>query len=162
MEQTPDAREFGKAILAPGYEEVELSAAQLRQGYEKLTSNDQREVDYVAIGCPHLNLNQVAQVAKLLQGKKIKDGLTCWIHTNVATKAMAWQLGLAQIIEASGAVLTQDLCTVLSIPESLGLTSLATNSAKMAFYAPGSNKLKTWFGTMSNCIDAAVSGVWRA
>ena len=84
MGQTPDALELGDAILAPGFEEVELGAKELQAGYERLTSNNQPEVDYVAIGCPHLNLNQVAEVAGLLAGRKVKKGVTCWIHTNVA------------------------------------------------------------------------------
>jgi predicted aconitase len=159
--QTPDALVQGGAILAPGCEEAEIGRKELEQGYERLTSNTDRNVDYVAIGCPHLTLNQVAEVAALLDGKQVKKGVTVWIHVNTAVKGMARQLGFMQTIEKSGAVLTQDLCTILSIPEVLGLHSLATNSAKMAFYAPGSNKLKTWFGSLRNCIDAAVTGVWK-
>ncbi|MCC8194035.1 MAG: aconitase X catalytic domain-containing protein, partial [Deltaproteobacteria bacterium] len=161
MHQTPDALFHGGDILMPGCEEAEIGVKELEAGYAKLTSNTDRSVDYVAIGCPHLTLNQVAEVAALLDGKRVKKGVTVWIHVNTAVKAMARQLGFMQTIEKSGAVLTQDLCTILSIPEALGLSSLATNSAKMAFYAPGSNKLRTWYGSLRNCIDAAVTGTWK-
>ncbi|MCL2122888.1 MAG: aconitase X catalytic domain-containing protein [Desulfovibrionaceae bacterium] len=159
--QTPDALVAGDNILVPGCEVVELGQKELEHGYERLTSNMDRIVDFVAIGCPHLTLNQVAEVAALLDGKKVKPGVTVWIHTNVAVKAMATQLGLTQIIERSGAVLTQDICTINSIPEALGLASLATNSAKMAFYAPGANKLKAWYGSLCQCIEAGVTGTWK-
>ncbi len=158
--QTPDALALGERVLAPGWQEVELGPKELQAGYERLTSNKNRVVDYVALGCPHLTLNQVAEIAAYLEGKKINKDVTCWVHVNTAVKGMAKQLGYMQAIEKAGAVLTQDLCTILSIPEALGFKSLATNSAKMAFYAPGSNKLQTWFGSMKHCIDAAVSGKW--
>ena len=156
---TPEAVIQGKGILSKDCEVVELGPAELAKGYKKLTSNTDSVVDYVSIGCPHLTLNQIAEVAKELQGKKVK--VRTWIHTNVPIKALAVQLGYAKIIEESGAILTQDLCTVLSIPEELGLKSLATNSAKMAFYAPGSNRLNTWYGSLKNCIAAAVTGRWN-
>ena len=159
--QTPDALVEGDNILVPGCEVVELGKKALESGYERLTSNTDYAVDCVAIGCPHLTLNQVAEVAALLDGKKVKLGVTVWIHTSAAVKAMATQIGLMQIIERSGAVLTQDICTILTMPESLGLTSLATNSAKMAFYAPGANKLKAWYGSLYQCIEAAVTGNWK-
>ncbi len=161
MGQTPDALVEGNNILAPGCEEAEIGINELEKGYERLTSNTDRTVDYVAVGCPHLTLNQVAEVAAMLDGRQVKKGVTVWIHTNTAVKGMARQLGYMQTIEKSGAVLTQDLCTILSIPEALGLSSLATNSAKMAFYAPGSNRLRTWYGSLRNCIDAAITGVWK-
>lgn len=158
--QTPDALALGDKVLARGCEEAEFGARELQMGYERLTSNTDRAVDYVALGCPHLTLNQVAAIAAYIDGKKIHKDVTCWIHVNTAVKGMAKQLGYMRTIEKSGAVLTQDLCTILSIPEALGFKSLATNSAKMAFYAPGSNKLKTWFGSMAQCLDTAISGKW--
>lgn len=159
--QTPDALFRRGDIYLPECEEIELGARELEEGYNRLTSGKDRQVDYVAIGCPHLSLNQVAEVAARLEGKKVKDGVTMWVHTNIPVKAMAERLGYAAVIERAGAVLTQDLCTILSIPEALGLHTLATNSAKMAFYAPGSNRLATWFGPLKACVDAAVTGVWK-
>lgn len=161
MNQTPDALVLGNKVLSAGYEEVELGAKELQTGYDRLTSNKNTAVDYVSIGCPHLTLNQIAEVAAMLDGKKVKSSVMTWIHTNMAIKALATQLGYTRIIEKSGAILTQDLCTVLSIPEALGVKSLATNSAKMAFYAPGSNQLQTWYGSLRNCINAAITGVWK-
>ena len=87
---------------------------------------------------------------------------TLWIHTNVAIKSLAKQLGYVQSIEEAGAVVTQDLCTILANPEALGFKTLATNSPKMAFYAPGSNGFFVWYGSVEQCIDAAVHGSWKA
>lgn len=119
-------------------------------------------MDYVAIGCPHCSLNQIKEVAVLLNGRKINRETTLWVHTNVAIKALAKQLGYVRSIEEAGGVVTQDLCTILGNPESLGFKTLATNSPKMAFYAPGSNGFSVWYGSAEQCIEAAIQGIWKA
>jgi predicted aconitase len=152
---------LGKSVLADKYETIEFSNKEMELGREQLTSGGDRKVDYVAIGCPHCSLRQLAELARLLSGKKVNQNVTLWIHTNAAIKGMAKQLGYMEIIERSGAALTQDLCTILSCPEDLGFKNIATNSAKMAFYAPGGNKFNVWYGNVKQCIDAAVSGRWK-
>jgi predicted aconitase len=42
-----------------------------------------------------------------------------------------------------------------------GAKVVATDSAKHAHYAPAIGGVDVWFGTMEECIDAAVSGTWR-
>jgi len=152
---------FEKSVLADRYETVEFGNREKQIGKEQLTSGVDRSVDYVAIGCPHCSLRQLSQLAELLAGKKIHKNVTLWIHTNVAIKGMAMQLGYREAIEQSGAVLTQDLCTILSCPEELGFKNIVTNSAKMAFYAPGTGKFNVWYGNVEECIEAAVSGKWK-
>ena len=158
---TPEAP-TRESVLSGSYETLEIGEKELAQGYDNMTSGKSREVDYVAIGCPHCSLNQLAEVADLLKGKKVAEGVTLWVHTNIAIKSLAKEFGYMDIIENAGGILTQDLCTILGNPEALGATSLATNSAKMAFYAPGSNGFGVWYGSVVNCINAAVSGIWNA
>ena len=158
---TPEAPDEKTAFQGKPHEAVELSRRELEQGYANLTSGKSRDVDLVALGCPHCSLSQVAKLAKMLEGKHINPGVTMWIHTNAAIKAMAEQLGYRKMIEDAGAVLTQDLCVVLSSPESLGFKTLATHSPKMAFYAPGGNGLDTWYGTEEQCVQAALTGRWN-
>ena len=51
------------------YEVIEFGKKELEKGYEYLQHGKNRNVDYVAIGCPHANLNQLKEVADLLKGK---------------------------------------------------------------------------------------------
>ena len=157
---TPEAPTLDAAFKGKKYETVVIGEEELTQGYENLNSGKNKYVDYVAIGCPHCSLNQIKEVANLLEGKKVKDSVVLWIHTNMAIKAMAKQLGYMDIIEEAGGILTQDLCTILGTPESLGVHTLATNSPKMAFYAPGSNGFDVWYGDIRSCIQAALTGQW--
>lgn len=158
---TPEAPDETTAFHGKPHDVVEFGPKELEQGYANLTSAKSRDVDFVAMGCPHCSLNQVAQLAKMLEGKHVKEGVTMWIHTNMAVKAMAEELGYRKMIEDAGAVLTQDLCVVLSNPEALGFKTLATHSPKMAFYAPGGNGLSTWYGTEEQCVQAALTGRWE-
>jgi predicted aconitase len=158
---TPEAPSVEAAFGGKKYETVEITSKEIEAGRQKLTSAKDKRVDYVAVGCPHCSLNQLKELADLIRGRRVSEGTTLWVHTNVAIKAMASQLGYVKAIEDAGGVVTQDLCTVLGNPEALGFKTLATNSPKMAFYAPASNGLPTWYGTAEQCIDAAVSGYWK-
>jgi predicted aconitase len=75
---------------------------------------------------------------------------------------LAERLGFLKIIEKAGGTVTTDICTIVGCPEALGFKSVTTNSSKMAFYSPGSNRLGTWFGSTRQCIDAAIKGKWEA
>jgi hypothetical protein len=159
---TPEAPTVGSVFGDKKYEIVEVAAKELEEGRQKLTSGKERKVDYVAIGCPHCSLNQIKEVSILLGGRKVKEGTALWVHTNVAIKHLAKQLGYVKVIEEAGGIVTQDLCTILGNPEALGFKTLATNSPKMAFYAPGSNGFGVWYGSVEQCIDSAVSGYWKS
>lgn len=158
---TPEAPSLEAAFGGKKYETVEIGIKEITEGAAKLTSAKDRKVDYVAIGCPHCSLNQLKEIAQLLEGKKVSPDVTLWVHTNAAIKGMARQLGFLAIIEEAGGVVTQDLCTVLGNPEALGFKTLATNSAKMAFYSPGSNGFGVWYGSVQKCIETALTGYWN-
>jgi predicted aconitase len=159
---TPEAPTMEAAFAGKRHETIQVGEKELQAGRDQLTAAKTRRVDYVALGCPHLSLRQIQEVAALLDGKQVADGVTMWVHTNVAMKNLAYALGYGQTIEKAGATLTQDLCTVLSIPEALGLKVLATNSGKMAFYAPHNNNMEVWFGGVAQCVRAAITGAWPA
>lgn len=157
---TPEAPDLETVFRGKTYEVVELGKKELEQGYINLTSSKDRNVDYVALGCPHCSLNQIKGYAEYLRGKKVKEGVTLWIHSNASVRGMARELGYEKTIEDAGGVLTQDLCTILSCPEVLGFRTLATSSPKMAFYAPGGNGLNVWYGSDQKCLESAVTGLW--
>lgn len=157
---TPEAPDKETVFKEKQYEKIVLGEKELAQGFTNLTTGKRKNIDFVAIGCPHCSLNQVREVAEMVNGKKVADGMTFWIHTNIPIKQMAIEMGYANMIEEAGGVLTQDLCVVLSNPEVLGLKSLATNSPKMAFYAPGGNGMDVWYGSTEQCINAALTGQW--
>jgi hypothetical protein len=97
-------------------------------------------------------------VADTLDGRQVKAAL--WITTSRAVRQMAEESGLVERIEEAGGHVVADTCLVVAPVEELGFRTLATNSGKMAFYAPTHSGLSTRFGPMEKCLEAAVSGQW--
>ena len=158
---TPEAPTLEAAFGGKkGYDEIEFGAKELKTGYEMLHSGNDRNIDYVAIGCPHANLEEIQEIAELLDGKKVKDSVKFLVHTNVQTKAIAKQLGFLDTIEKAGAIITQDFCTSLGDPEDFAAHVCETNSSRIAFYGPHNNKFVVWFGDVDKCVDAAIKGHW--
>ncbi len=131
--------------------------ADLGPGYAALNSAGS-EIDLVSIGCPHASLAEIAQIAEQLQERRVRAAL--WVTTARATLEEARRRGLAQRLERAGVRLMADTCLVVAPMAYLGLRTVATNSAKLATYAPGHCGLQTRFGSLAKCIEAAVTGRW--
>ena len=150
---TPEAR-AGDVVTAEAQTVVIDSLA---EGYAALNAPID-EIDLVSIGCPHASLTEIEEVARWLTGKQVKTKL--WITTARETKRRAQEKGLVERIEASGGRVVADTCLVVAPIEELGLRSMATNSAKAAFYAPTHSGLMVRFGRLEQCLEAAVTGKW--
>ena len=73
---------------------------------------------------------------------------------------MANAAGYTRIIEDAGAHLMTDTCSALGrvIPKNVKVA--AVDSAKQAHYLPAIMGVQCWFGTMAECIEAAITGRW--
>jgi predicted aconitase len=103
-------------------------------------------------------LTEIEEVAHWLEGKRVKTKL--WITTARETRERAQGKGLVEQIEAAGGRVVADTCLVVAPIEELGLRSMATNSAKAAFYAPTYSGVMVRFGRLEQCLEAAVTGRW--
>ena len=150
---TPEA---GRAdILAPGYETLVVD--DLRPAYSALNS-DAARIDLVWFGCPHAGLEEIAEIAQLLGGRRVKAAL--WITTARQVREQAEADGLVETIEACGGRVVADMCAVVAPMHELSFRTLATPSAKGATYIPSHAGLAVRYGTVERCVEAAVSGVW--
>jgi predicted aconitase len=153
--QTPEARAGG--LLAPGLETIVVD--DLAPGYAAL-DGPSPGVDLVSLGCPHASLAEIEAAASYLGGRRLRAAL--WITTARATRRAAEQAGLVAPIEAAGGRVVADTCLVVAPVADLGFRTLATNSAKMAFYTPSHSGLSVRFGSLAQCLQAAVTGRWPA
>jgi len=156
---TPEAQAGG--VVRAETETVVIDS--LDEGYAALNSPTgfnatQDEIDLVSIGCPHASLSEIEEVARWLAGKRVKAKL--WVTTARETRERAQEKGLVELIEAAGGRVVADTCLVVAPIEELGLRSMATNSAKAAFYAPTHSGLAVRFGRLEQCLEAAVTGRW--
>jgi predicted aconitase len=142
-------------MLVPDHET--LIVDDLQPAYAALNS-DVREIDLVWLGCPHSSLKEIAEVVWLLAGRRVKAAL--WITTAREVRQIAEAEGLVAAVEASGGRLVADMCVVVAPMQELGFRTLATPSAKGATYVPSHAGLQVRYGTVEQCVEAAVTGVW--
>ncbi len=121
-------------------------------------------VDWVLVGCPNATVQELREVSEALEGKKVHDDVALWVTTSGAMYAMAERAGYVETIEKAGGTVVRETCPFLarsrSIAPKKGYTTLTTNSAKMAFYAPGQFGLPTHYGNLDRIMKAAINGVW--
>jgi predicted aconitase len=136
--------------------------AEKNEAYAKLSKQQGQPVSLVAMGCPHCSIHEIITVAELLRGKKVKTAF--WLLCAQPVKHLAERSGHAEIIRKAGATLVCDTCPVLGAMaepmEKIGMTAMATNSAKLAHYAPGQWSIPTYYGTTEACVNAALKGVF--
>jgi hypothetical protein len=121
-------------------------------------------VDLVTIGAPHATIHQINEVAKLLGTRQVKPGIEFTLTTNRSNYALAESSGLLASLVAAGVKVTADkMCfgCDLGAHKYDGSAVLATNSVKAAISAPGTRGVRTRYGTALQCVEAAVTGVWK-
>ena len=117
-------------------------------------------LDFVVIGCPHASIIEMRDIARLLEGKKIKTGF--WICCSDEVRCLAENMGYASVVETAGAEIITDTCPVLCCTlTARNYRTVATNSAKMAHYAPGLWNLQPVLMSMEDCVKAAIAGERR-
>jgi predicted aconitase len=160
---TPEAPTVEAAFGAgPVPEAVHYGPAERRAMYETL--NDQgssTDVDFVLLGCPHASIDQIRAAARALDGKRLHSGTQLWIMAPRALKDVADRSGYTAVIEAAGGKILADSCPAMSRTAPAGTKVFATDSAKQAHYLPAILGIEAWFGTLDDCVDAAVTGRWR-
>jgi len=150
---TPEAERAD--VLSPGSQT--LVVGDLQPAYDALNAAT-REIDLVWFGCPHAGLDEMSRIAGLLEGRRVSSEL--WVTTARGIREEAKAEGLVERIEASGGRVVADMCVVVAPMEELGLHTLATSSAKGAWYVPSHAGLLVRYGTVEQCIEAAMTGIW--
>lgn len=119
----------------------------------------------VILGCPHVSIAEMREIASLLEGKRVKDGIRVWIQTVPEVKMMAKQMGYLDVIERAGATVLNNTCAIMLVHERKTQSSMpsevktiATNQVKCAYFAPAQYDWQIWYGTVEECLKGAISG----
>lgn len=155
---TPEAR-GGRELFKGGKpSEILIFDEKSRQSvYEELSS--QAPCDLVALGCPHSSLKEMETVARLLSGKCVKHGTRLWVFTSPLVFEEAERRGYLADIRAAGGDVFRHTCMVVAPLEEMGVTGVATNSAKAAFYVPRMtrNKCHVHLCSLRDCVSLATT-----
>lgn len=133
--------------------------------FKELCSATEPKVDYVFLGCPHVTIPEMEEIARLLQGKRVKSGVLLVIGTAEPLRLLAQEMGLVDVIQDAGGMVVSGMCSAGSflrrgVPKGFHVGVVATNAAKAAHYLKVGG-VQVWFGTMPECIEAAIRGKWE-
>jgi len=160
---TPEAPTLEKALGArEPLVVITYGKAEQQRTYDELNARaSDPNVDFVMLGCPHAALEQMQEVARLLDGKRISTSCNLWIFTSRAVKVEADALGFTKIIRAAGGAVLTDTCSSIAQAIPPGTKVAALDSAKQTHYLPAIMGIQAWFGSTADCISAALTGRWN-
>lgn len=130
-------------------EVIELGKEEFREGYEYLM-DEFTEPDIVWLGCPHLSLDEIRLISKLLEGKHVKKEL--WLTTSRQVLNKAIEKGYVKVIEEAGGKVLTDTCIAVA-PLRDRFKNMYTNSAKACYYSRGLNRMRVKLLDIKEIID---------
>ena len=137
-------------------DKITVTDYELKQCYEELQTTSGK-IDFVMLGCPHYTLKQVGEVARLLNGKKIHDGVSFWVCTSATAKVLAERNGYVDTIKRAGGHVIVDTCIDepcwVAYKNKVGMT----DSPKCAYYRRFKEAMVT---RLQDCVEAAIEGRW--
>ncbi|MFD4667679.1 aconitase X [Streptomyces halstedii] len=160
---TPEARSVEDALGGRAPERVSrFGRAEFEATVESLnaTAHD-TDLDFVMLGCPHASLNQLRDIARLLEGRRIAEHTALWVFTPRSLRETARRNGYVEVIEAAGGRVLSDTCPAIAQFLPPGTRVFATDSAKQAHYLPAIMGVQGRFGSTTACVEAAVAGRWQ-
>jgi predicted aconitase len=159
---TPEAVTIENAFQGcTDYEVQTITPEDLWALGQSLDNAKDHHADMVMLGCPHASVNEMLEVADLLNDRKINKNVSFWLMTSEDQYHVADETGIIKRLLNAGVKVTRDTCVMLTLTgdEWRGKT-LVTNSAKGAMYASDIIGVKVHIGSTEECVEAAVTGKW--
>lgn len=139
--------------------------------YDHFTTGD-GSFDLVHVGCPHASFEEMRHYARLLDGRRIKDGVELWVTTSRQVRQMASDAGIVATIERAGGKVISDTCPMschfartTSPDPALGiappsLRGIVVDSAKQARYVRDMIGCATLLTGTEQAIATALGGTF--
>jgi predicted aconitase/predicted aconitase with swiveling domain len=173
---TPEAQDEGivKAwIQACGDKTETISTRQLRKTFEKLDGDRDGDgkVNLIALGNPHLSVSECRDLVNLIELPHISNNhkvkhpevrvIACMARS---LQLIAEEAGYVGKLRDFGVEFINDTCWCMLLDEPVipidPSSKILTNSGKYAHYGPGLTSRKFRFGSTSDCVQAAFTGVY--
>ncbi|MGE0281547.1 MAG: aconitase X [Rhizobiaceae bacterium] len=156
---TPEAPDIDTALGGKPVEQIIVVTPDMVDAARtKLsTAGKVDRIDAVAVGSPHLSLAEFAALERLLAGRQVVVPIYACTGRHVLVDLDA--SGRRKVLESLGVIIVADTCVVVTpiMPE-LSNAVLMTNSGKFAHYAPGNTGYAVLYGSLSDCVESAVTG----
>lgn len=141
--------------------EIQISQKDMKEAREFLCEAGSADVDFIHLGCPHYSLEQIADVARFLEGKKIHSNVELHVWTAPAIRYLAEINGYAGIIESAGGRLLAGSCALVTGKLPKGTRRIAFDAAKQANPLKSLFKGSVFYGSREDCLKSALSGKWE-
>ena len=149
---TPGSKTVIDATGGETVEEIEITRSALGE-IEADLNQFSGLPDLVAFGVPHLSVNELGELAGMLEGRKLRKGVRMYAYTSSQAYDMAERTGIAEAIEQSGARLSHSTDAEISPLKALGFRTVLTNSAKLAEIVSSEGEVKVGYATQREIIE---------
>ena len=157
---TPEAPDEATALHhTPPAERIVVTADLVRDAQRRLSTAERADrIDAVAIGSPHLSIEEFDTLRALLNGRTVV--VPIYACTGRHVLRLLERDGHRHDLESRGIIIVADTCVVVTpiLPEKPGAI-LMTNSGKFSHYAPSNTGYSVLYGSLSDCVESAVKGV---
>lgn len=155
---TPEAPDLETALGGKlPKKEVTVTDTDLKKTQESISYKNGK-IDFVMFGCPHYTINQIQDVARLLEGKTISKSVKLWILTSYSTKELAKRMGYLEIINKAGGDIIDGTCVDLISWELLYRDKIGITDSPKAYYYSLHRGISYILKRRSECIEAALRG----
>lgn len=145
---------------------IRVGKAEMAMAWAALNTAGSREPDLVTLGCPHLSIMELREVARHLEGRRILDSKRLWISCGFEMYNLAKRMGYVETIEKAGGTVLTGCCAGPLTPwdhlvDPVGV--VATNSTRAAGYVNmvTAGRVKVRYGSVEACINSIVTGKWQ-
>jgi len=149
---TPGSDSLSDAARGERVEEIEISRSDLQEIESDLNQTTETP-DLVALGVPHLSAGELGELAKQLEGRKLKNGIKMYAYTSAQAFDMAERTGITSTIESAGARITHSTDAEISPLKQLGFSVVMTNSAKLAEIVSSEGEVKMRYAPQKAIIE---------
>jgi predicted aconitase len=138
--------------------EHDIGMSDLRAARDELTTAEGAELDMVVLGSPHFSLAEFKQLAPLLADSQCDPSVQFLVTSSRAMTLLAQKAGYLESLQDFGGRVTVDTCILATPMLPPEIKTLMTNSAKYAYYAPGLLGTQVTYGSLTDCVQSAVTG----
>ncbi len=143
---------------------ISVEQKDIDQAYGEISFTSEDKVDMVIFGCPQCSIQEIQEIAGMLEGKSVHPETQLWICTSAWVKTLCERMGLLEALKSCGVRVVADVGAAdgphLYLKEQ-GVRVIAMNSARGSYYAHNLFGMDTWFGSSRECIQTAISGRWE-
>jgi len=149
---TTESPDVSDAAGGARVEVIEIARSDLTDVEVDLNQTDEIP-DLVAFGVPHLSVNELGELARQLEGRKLKGSVKMYVYTSSQAYDMAQRTGITSAIESSGARITHSTDAEISPLKKLGFNIVMTNSAKLAEIVSSEGEIKVRYASQMEIIE---------